>query len=175
MPDYVNYNGFPISVDTELGKELKRWERPADYRPENHPYPKMLYKAYKGTDGVIRCMDTEPVSFRFADMGVYQREIDRIKNFNESCQKVVQSQDEHKAAHANGWRETAKEAEAAQMAWEHDMQTAAAERAYQDRNMSEKAQAEIAAAEVATLEPLAEVPEKRRGPGRPKVNKPEAA
>lgn len=174
MADYVNYNGFPISVETELGKELLKWERKPDYRPENNPYPRMLYKAYKGSDGVIRCMDSEPTSFRFADLGVYQREIDRIKAFNESCQKTVQTQEQHKAAFADGWRDTAKEAEAAQMAWEHDMQKAAAERAYQDRNMSEKAQAEIAAAEVSTLDPLVEVPVKRRGPGRPKV-KSEAA
>jgi hypothetical protein len=128
----------------------------------------MVYKAYKGTDGVIRCMESEPSQFGYADMSMYQRAMDRVRAFNESCTKIVQNPEEMKRAHAEGWRETAKDAEAAQMAWEHDMQRAAAERAYEDRNMSEKARAEIATAEAQTLDPLVEVPVKRRSPGRPK-------
>ena len=174
MANTVNYNGFPISVDTPLGQELMKWEKKADWRPENNPYPKMLFKAFK-VEGVVRCMDVEPNQFLFADMGQYQRAIDRVQSFNKSCQKTVMNEDEHKAAEAEGWRETPVKAEEAQMHWEHQMQQAAAERAHADRNMSEKAKAEIAAAEVATLDPLVEVPVKRRGPGRPPKVSSEAA
>lgn len=161
MRGYVSYNGVDISTETPLGVELLKWERKPDYRPENHPYPKMLYKAYKGGDGIVRCMDSDPSPYLFADMGLHQRAIDRVRAFNESCTKIVQTEEEHKRAHGDGWRTSAKEAEDAQHGWEHDMQQAAAERAFADRNMSEKAKAEIAQAESATTEQLAMVPEGR--------------
>jgi hypothetical protein len=41
---------------------------------------------------------------------------------------------------------------------EHDVEVAAAERAYRDRNMSDKAKAEAAAADAATMQHVAEVP-----------------
>lgn len=159
MAQTVRYEGNEISVETPLGKELLRWERPADYRPENHPFPRMVYKAYKGTDGVIRCMEPEPRPHIFLTQELYRSAIEKAELFTRECQFIVQNEEEYKRARGDGWRDTPKEAEAAAWDWEHAMSQAAAERAYQDRNISEKARAEVAAAEASTPNILPVIPE----------------
>lgn len=171
---YVNYNGVPVSTETPLGIELMKWERKPDYRPENNPYPAMLYKAVKGSDGIAVCLEDEPDPYMYKDMSLHQRAIDRIRAINESRTMTVHTPEAHRKARENGWRDSAKEAIDQIHAYEHDMQQAAAERAYADRNMSESAKREIAKAERETDEQLASVPESRTlknfdNPGRSNV------
>lgn len=167
MAHLVSYNGVMISSETPLGKELMKFERPANYRPENHPYPRMLYKAVKQKDGTISAHEVEPSQYGWTDMGQYQREIERIRTFNESCQKTVKNEEEHLLAKGAGWRESIAEAVQARKDEELEKQVAAAEFAYETRNFSEKAKAEIREAEKSTDEVLADMPPAKRR-GRPR-------
>lgn len=167
MSQLVSYNGVMISSETPLGRELMKFERKPDYRPQNHPYPKMLYKAIKAKDGKVSAHEVEPSQYGWADMGQYQREIERIRTFNESCQKTVKNEEEHLLAKGNGWRESIKEAEDACKGLELEKQVAAGEFAYETRNYSEKAKAEIREAERSTDEVLADMPPAKRR-GRPR-------
>ena len=48
---YFFYDGARISPESTMGKELAKWERKPDWRPETNPYPKMLYRAKHRPDG----------------------------------------------------------------------------------------------------------------------------
>lgn len=159
MSNFVRYENLEISTATPMGKELLKWERPANYRPENHPYPTTLFKAYKGDDGVIRCMESEPFNSSFTTPELYRLACERVKRFNEQCLKVVHDENEAKGAYAEGWRDSPKEAMDVQWAYEHAISDAAQHRAFEDRNLSEKAKAEVAAIEASTPEVLGEIPE----------------
>jgi hypothetical protein len=80
---------------------------------------------------------------------------------------IVRSEQEETASLERGWRRTAQEAKERFEGKEKHISDAAAHRAFEDRNMSEKARAEVAAVEAETVEHVAEVPIKRR-PGRPR-------
>jgi hypothetical protein len=133
-----------ITPESELGKELAKWNKP--YRFE--PFPQMLYRASKRADGVVSLFDSE---------GQYAR----------SCYIEARSEAERQQYLEAGWRPSPEEALEAFEAKEKAIADAAAHRAYEDRNMSEAAQAEVKAAEAETAEHVAEVPVKRR-PGRPR-------
>jgi len=158
---YVSYNGVPVSTETPLGKHLLTWERKSDYRPENNPYPRMLYKAVKGGDGIVRCLEDEPSPYLYQNMGLHQQAIDRVRVINESRVMTVGTEEEHKKARENGWRDSAQEAIDAIHGYEHDMQVAAAEMAYRDRNMSEPAKREVLAYAATTTEQVVTMPEAR--------------
>ncbi len=134
-----------ISAESEYGKELAKWNKP--YRFE--PFPQMLYKAKKRDDGVVVVGDGENE--------ILARE----------CYLIVQSEGERQRAFEAGWREKPDEALALFEAKERHIADTAAHRAYEDRNMSEPAQAEAVAADAATIEHVPEVPEAPRRRGRP--------
>lgn len=87
----------------------------ATYRPENHPFPKMVYRV--------------------------QRHKDTGERYNE--ERIVNSEDELRAAKSDGWGPAA-EAYTKFEAQERALSMSAAQRAFDDRNMSDKAKAEIA-------------------------------
>lgn len=154
----IRYGGVDVPVESPLGIELAKWEK-TGYNPEAHPYPKMLFKAYKGSDGVIRCMDTEPtLSHLYPTPEHFERAVAGVRVFNQSCQKVVHTEREQQEAHANGWRESVQEAIEAQKGYELDMQVAAAEFAHENRRLSPKAQSEIRQAEASMPEVLVDMP-----------------
>jgi hypothetical protein len=159
----VRYNGVDIPAESKAGIEVARWERPFDYRPENHPYPRMLYKAFKGSDGVVRCMGTEPRSRHlFISDEQFRSAIEDAKIFTEQCQKIVQNDEEKNRAFSDGWRDTPNEAIEAAKHWETViLGEVAANRAFGERNMSEQAQVEIKAIEASTPNILPEIPEAR--------------
>lgn len=159
MSNTVRFENLEINTSTPMGKELLRWERPSNYRPENHPYPTTVFKAFKGDDGVIRCIDTDPNPSLFLSPEMYRMAKEKVDLFNRSCIRVVNDEIEHKNAVAEGWRDSSKEAKEALWGWEADISKAAAERAYADRNISEKAKAEVKAIEDSTPNILGEIPE----------------
>ncbi len=61
--------------------------------------------------------------------------------------KLVRTEAEHRVARDNGFADTPDEAKAAQKRLDDAVALAAAERAYDDRKLSQKAQAELAAVE----------------------------
>jgi len=156
MSQTVRYGNLDISIATPMGKYLLELERKPNAGPQ--PYPTMVYKAFKGTDGVIRCMDTDPHQSMFLTQDQYRQASEKVALFNRSCQKICMDEVEHKQALSEGWRDSPKEAEEAQWGYEKDIAKAAAHRAYEDRNRSEKAKAEIKAVEDSTPNILGEIP-----------------
>jgi hypothetical protein len=161
MASTVMYNGQEYSTSSDVGKEALKWERPASYRAEQHPYPRMLYKASKGEDGVVRADAGQSLPRRFfANDQAYQAALDRDESFNNSCRMIVRSEREHNAAKDSGWRDSAEEAIAYCRHFETViLGTAAAEREYRDQKMSEAARAEAKAADARTPNILPEIPE----------------
>jgi hypothetical protein len=144
-------------------REMEKWEQ-RGYNPANHPYPKMLYRAQQRPDGawsvgeaLDRMISGQPGS---------------AEQFSNSCQTIVKSEEEHRKAREQGWRDSSKEAMEYRELLDKSIADAAAYRHWQDRNLSEAAKAEAEEADAATMEHVAEVPAKRRG--RPRKN-PEAS
>lgn len=111
--------GLVIAPESELGKELARWERP--YRFEK--FPQMVYRAIRH-EGISVVIGSEAI--------------------NRQTQKVVRDEHELQAAHEAGWRDNPQEALEFLKARELKDQRGVAERNYADRNMSEAAKAEAA-------------------------------
>lgn len=181
-PTWNREAGIVIIPGSNLQKENEKWEQfPGKWgsNPGNpyryQPFPKMLYRADK-FQGVVVCMAAPPDPMEYANPGEYTRKEEQARRFNESCQKIVKSEAEMAVAMESGWRETPEDAVAWVKARDAAHMERAANRAYTDRNLSEKAQAEVAKAiEAADGDPLAEVPEQpKRRRGRPRKN-PEAA
>ena len=158
---FVMYNGQEYSTESDVGKEAMKFERPASYRPEQNPYPRMVYRAFKGEDGVVRADSGQTLPRHyFRDDQSYRAAIDKDEAFNTQCRMVVGTEREHKAALESGWRDSAEEAIALERHhYTEIIGAAAAERAYKDQFMSEKAQREAKAAEAATPNILPEIPE----------------
>lgn len=130
-----------ITPESALGREMAKWEKPYHFEP----FPQMLYRAIRRPDGVVVC-DAE----------------------SRACIHVVQSEAELSRAVEAGWRLSPPDALAFFESRERSKADAAAHRAYEDRNMGDAARAEAQAADDATHEHVAEVPEQRRQRGRPR-------
>lgn len=172
-PIYLSYDGARVSTESALGKELLKWERPFDYRPEANPYPKMMYRARNRPDGkrsVHEVMDslfaeTGPDGLRRVVAGAAEQ-------WSRGCQLTVKDDYEKTRAYEQGWRDTPQAALDALEARENIITTLTAERHASDARMSELAQREATAADQSTLRQLPEIPEQpvRRKPGpKPKV------
>ncbi len=127
-------------------------------------FPKMLYKAQQsewagGKWATGAAIPRRAVGETDTD---WQRRIEAVHRFAESCQLVVNDEVEYSRAHEAGWRDSAQEAMAFHEARANTESLGAAERAATDRHMSEKAQAEVAAAEAEHFGHLPEIPEKPR-------------
>ena len=159
-PYFVQWGPHQVPTSTDFGKELLRHERRPDYNPAANPFPMMLYKA-RDNEGKIECMDVHPKAFRFATQEAFRMACESVDAFNLSCQLTVNDEAEYKRALADGWRENPKEAYDAAMALHDDIAQAVAHRNYEDRNMSERAKGEIAAAEAETPRLVPEIKESR--------------
>lgn len=161
--------GVLISPESELGKELAKWEQ-RNYNPHDpkNRYPMMLYKAKKRPDGVLSTGEGPSMDATFGGPGA-------AENWSKQCQRIVENENEHAAAREDGWRDNREEAVEYVKYLDKLVADAAAHRAFEDRNMSERAKAEAQAAEDATSEHLAEVLEQpRRRLGRPPKQQPAA-
>jgi hypothetical protein len=144
--------GVVISEDSELGKELKKWNK--EYRYE--PYPAMLYKAQPSfaSNGKVLVIETAPSRYKFAagpegDNAYAAAEL-AVLSFNSSNQLIVRSDSELDAARNDGWRESPTAAMEFHEGLQRDISTAAAEAAHAATRMSGKAQAERKALDAAT-------------------------
>lgn len=149
-----------ITPDSELGKEMAKWNKPYQYRP----FPKMLYKAQKRPDGVPSVGEARDSAFG-GNPG-------EAEAFSKTCQMLVNDETELTRYVEMGWREGPTEALEFFEEREKAFAESAAQRAHGDRNMGDKAKAEAAAVEASTPEHVAEVPRtpvRRRG--RPKGSK----
>ena len=119
--------GVLLNPDSELAKELTKWDKPYVYEP----FPQMVYKAWPRENGRVECGDPLVAVGDAAAMTFAQR-----------CQRVVHSADERRRAHAEGWRDTPAEALDAYEDQQQAIATAAAEVHAAVTKMSPKAQAE---------------------------------
>lgn len=167
----VVYNGQEYSVDSDIGKIAVEFEQP-HYRPEQNPYPRMMYKAQKCDDGIVRAdSGTTAPRHMFANDQAYQFAMQRDDAFNEQCRmeigrgpdgkalsrEVCEAQ--HKQALENGWRDSAEEAIELVKSFESEIFKAAMKQADSDKGMTEKALRDARAAQRATPHVLAEIPE----------------
>lgn len=155
------YNMEPSLLEvpgTPYAMEMAKFERPYQFRP----YPKMLYKAER-RGGKIMCMESAPDRYSFSDDRAFILAEESARVFTDKCQTVVYNETEHSQHMEMGWRESAAEAVAFINAKEDEHSLQVAHRNHDDRNLSEKAKAEIARAEAEAGEPLAEI---ERTPGR---------
>lgn len=162
---------------SETAKELAKWEQhPTKYvaeglQPGNPyrfvPYPKMVYMARQTHSGKWAVTEQAPPQFGFQDLNAWDRACQAAAHFTESCQRIVNSEEEEKRAMEEGWRATPQGA----MEWRESLEKAigqaAAERNYRDRSMGEKAKEEAAQVEAETFGHVAEIPEAKRR-GRPR-------
>jgi hypothetical protein len=164
--------------ESQQVKEMAKWEMyPSEWTIGSSPgnpyikgnthgkpgseYPKMLYVArpIPGNGKPATSME-QPSQFQFRNDLDWERECRAAKSFGESCQKVVNSEDEELKARGQGYRPTHDEAVALFHASQRQDGNEAAERAYRDRNMSEKAKAEVAKVEADTFGHVPSIPEK---------------
>src|SRR4051794_4992391 len=101
--------GVVISPDSELGKELAKWDKP--YRFE--PFPAMVYKAVL-VNGKAVVTDINPNS----------------GEMHQGTTLIVQSEDELKRAKDQGWRDTPGAALDHHESLQRDIAQAAAEAAH---------------------------------------------
>jgi len=130
-----------ISPDSELGKELAKWDTPKSQGGMRcdgfEPYPKMLYRAdrYPGTGKVMVAHPLAGTGDAVADA------------FSTRCWRSVQSAEEHEQAGRAGWYDTPGEALQAFEKAETAKADAAANAAFHVERMSKKAQQEFADAQ----------------------------
>jgi hypothetical protein len=166
--------GVIISPESELGKELQKWEQFPRYNASNElipagnpyqfrPYPKMLYKAFERPNGKIECLTGEPNARFFKDPTDYDFAMREAAAFNRDCHSIVKDAQAHEAAKAQGWRDTPQEAIAYLNGLKDDIARAAAEAAYTAKGMTEKARGEFDALTDATSEHVVDVKGTKKG------------
>jgi len=153
------FNMDPFLMETPgtpYDREMRKWERPYVYRP----FPKMVYKAARH-NGKIMCGAPEPQPWEFKEERSLRNAIDEARHFTDACQLTVNNETELSRALESGYRETPDEAVKHCDEREAAYVKEAAHRNFDDRNLSENAKKQIAAAEAEAGEPLAEVPRER--------------
>ena len=137
--------GVVISPESELGKELAKWEKPYRYQH----YPLMLYKARPLHGRAAVCDPSD-------------------ETFERTCQRIVSNSREEESSVADGWRVGIGAALDHYEQAQRQIADEAANVAYHVAHMSEKAQAEYAEASAATDSHVTDVQPVKRGPGRPR-------
>lgn len=168
-----------ISRDSDLGKELAKWDTPRnqyvlDSSGERvkdaagnymmgmgaigiEPYPKMLYKAQRLPSGKLSVGEVPPHPAYITSPDEFNRMSNFVESFNRSCQCIVRSEDEELIKKGQGWCVTMPEALEQADREEQAIANAAAEAAYAARALSEKARAEVDAADAATSQHVTDV------------------
>ncbi len=174
--DWNREPGILIVPGSNYCKEMQKFEQfPSKFGPTPgnpyvyRPFPKMVYRA-EVWQGKPVCMAAPPEPMTFPNPQDFHRSEEAANRFTERCQLIVKDESEYQAAMENGYRESPEEAVEYLQGRMRKQADGAAERNYEDRNMSERAKAE-AAAEVRRAfneegRHAAEVPEKpkaRRG------------
>lgn len=178
-PLYNREPGMVIIPGSNYAKEMQKFEQfPSKYGPKPgnpyvyRPFPKMVYKA-DSYNGKVVCMAAPPDPNEFANPDEYRRAEERARRFTEACQAIARDEREFQTLMERGYRESPTEAVELLEAKMRGRSDAAAERHFRDRNMSEQARAEAAAAEAQVFDEegaqAGEIPEKpiRRRRGRP--------
>ena len=161
------HEGKYYPIESEMGKELAKWERDSlncpirpgrPWRasdPENE-YPKMLYMARRTRTGIPALADPNDDSFA------------------QGCQKIVHNADQERFAKGEGWTDKHELAVELLLKREDAIAETTARRHYQDAKLSEAAQKEAAEVDASTPHQVPEIPEVPKKRGRPRKVQPEA-
>ncbi len=186
--------GIVISPDSELGKELRRWDTPRNRPIEDangdpmrdisgalimgmgavgyEEYPKMLYKAQIHNGKPFVSM-AAPHPMHYTDPKEFERQSLWADGFTRSCQRTVRSEQEERAARNQGWCLTQGEALDLYDKEQQSFAQIAAEAAHTAQRMSEKARAEFKSAGDETHEHVTDVVgASKKTRGRPRKVKP---
>lgn len=165
-PNPEELPSFQWPPQSHHAKELRKWDMPKSrggMRPDSFQmFPKMMYMARKRANGQWATSEPEPPSFGYEKDTDWNRACQAAAHFTESCHRTVQNEREYDQARGQGWRDTPDEAMAYREALDNEIDRAAAHRAYEDRNMSERAKAEAKVVEDSTPDQVPEIPEKPR-------------
>jgi hypothetical protein len=141
-----------ISPESELGKELAKWEQHQTHyvgfgqSPGNpyvfRPYPRMVYKASLDPNGKALVLAPEPVRQRYLTDEAYFQAVAASDALTQANQRTVHSETEYEQARREGWREDPKAALAHYEQLQQEIATAAAEAAHAAQRMTSKAQEE---------------------------------
>lgn len=186
--------GVVISPDSELGKELRRWDTPRN-RPvldQNgdqirgvdgvvlmgmgpvgyEEYPKMLYKAQTHNGKAFVSM-AAPHPMHYNDPKEFERQSLWAEGFTRSCQRIVTTELEERHAKNQGWCVTQGDAMDLYESEQQSFAQAAAEAAHTAQRMSEQARAEFKSAGAETHEHVTDVVgASKKTRGRPRKVKP---
>jgi hypothetical protein len=168
--------GILIPPESALGKELLKWQQfpvfssdgsllppgnPYVYRP----YPKMLYRALIAVESAKpECLQPQPDPMNYLTEPEFQRACQRVEQFNKRVTLIVENESQEQRALADGWYGSIGTALEGYEVEQRRLADEAAARAYRDRTMSPAAQAEADAADAATADHLAAIPERPRKP-----------
>lgn len=151
------------SFGTEYAKEMAKWEVKRPFAA----YPKMMYRSAQLPNGKWTVHEISDSVFGGAP-GTAERWT------TNNCQLVVHSEEEERLMYDRGWRAEPRDAMDHRERMEKAIGDAAAERAYQDARMTEKAREEAKAFESEQFGHVAVIPEKKRM-GRPPLSEKEKA
>lgn len=156
-----------INPHSALGKELRKWEQhrtelvPRGSNPGNpyvfRPYPRMLYRAQALPNGKTACMMPQPSPYEYQSASEYERACLLKESFDRLCQRIVPDEGAERIAVGQGWSLTAPDALARAEQEARAIGQAAAEAAYAASRMSDKAKAELSAADQTTHEHVTDV------------------
>lgn len=159
--------GVVISPDSELGKELAKWEKPYIYQH----YPLMVYKALVKENGKATVNEPIPMRYLFPPGPQGDQMWDSAcrvaEELTRRCQRIVHNESEEIRAKNEGWCLKQDEALERHEAVQREIADAAAARHFTDQRMTDKAKREAAAADAATDAHVADVPAPKKRPGRP--------
>jgi hypothetical protein len=165
-PRYNREPGIVMIPGSNYAKERAKFEMdPGPWgnpgRPRvHHEYPMMVYRA-ELYNGKACCMAAPPNPNEFANPDEFRRAEERAAQFTKRCQMIVKNEHELQKAREAGFRAGPDEAVAYLDGREQDKANVTAQRNYEDRNLSDVAKREVAAAEAeAGGEHLPEIPEK---------------
>lgn len=178
--------GVIINENSDLGKEIKRWNTPrnqfvvidgetTDVKGMGavgyEPYPRMVYKAQRTPGGQFKCLLPPPHPHEHMTIQSLEFATLMVETFNKTCWLIVKTEEEYKREYANGWRDNALEAELHHEQIEKDIAQAAGEAEYAAKRMREQARAEFEAAGAATEHHVTDVTAKRIITGHGEVEK----
>lgn len=153
-----------LNPESELGKEMAKWEKPYQFQR----FPAMLYKAQKKANGKVASIDAYPDLNAGLNAQVYERACFAVDTFNMQNQRIAQNEYEERQLKNDGWKDSPTEAVAAIEAIEQSIGRAAAEANFVAQSMTQRAQAELQTANDATHEHVTDVPAPPKRPrGRP--------
>lgn len=136
-----------IGEDTEIGKELAKWNKPKREGGMNcngfEPYPRMLYQAHPTDNGKILVAD--PFN----------------EDFTRRCQVIVHSAEEEARYTKQGWYLTQGDALDGYEREQIAIAEATARRHFSDQRMTDKAKDEAASVDAATDKHVPDIPRKK--------------